>query len=137
MDSNTNSVLNDLIDSELPVLIVDDVFAARRVLIRLLMQIGFKNVKEATTGSEALEKAKEDLPLLIICDLHLADMSGTDVFFALRQDSSLEDTPFVMITSDASKNEFNDAGCAGITTYLLKPFNAETLKKAIIEAVGE
>ena len=115
---------------ELSILIVDDVPAARRVLTRLLQKIGYNNVVEAESGQAAILQAQQIAPGLIITDLHLKDMTGIELMLNLRRDPQFK-APFLLVTSDMSKQEFEKAATAGVQEYLLKPFTRDSLNEKL------
>ena len=114
-----------------PVLIVDDVRAPRRVLKRLLQNLGISAVDEAETGTLAIEKIKQEQFSIIFCDFHLGEMNGVEILRMLREDPKTSNTPFIMITSDVSKEEFEEAKKADVSAYMLKPFTMEHLQENI------
>ena len=118
-------------NSEQPVLIVDDYNTMRRILRNLLGQIGFANVEEAEDGTTALKKMRERNIGLVISDWNMAPMSGLEFLREMRADALLKDTPFIMITAESKTENVVAAKAAGVSNYILKPFNADTLKKKI------
>ena len=122
-------------DRGFPVLIVDDVMSARRILKRLLVKLGYSNVLEAESGAGALTLADKN-PRLIISDLHLNDMTGVDLFEKLCNSGKAGAFGFIVITSDATKEEFDDARAAGVSAYLLKPFDSAKLQEKINDAMA-
>ena len=127
----------DSIDKAKPVLVVDDLPAARRIVVRMLKILQFTNVIEAQSQAEAIEKIRENAPLLVITDLHLKDGLGTELLATTRSDPSLNSVslPFLVITSDMDKESFTSAIKSGITSYLLKPFSKEMLAERIASAL--
>jgi two-component system chemotaxis response regulator CheY len=118
------------------VLVVDDYNTMRRILRNLLAQIGFSNVEEAEDGSAALRKLRERPFGLVISDWNMVPMSGLEFLKEVRSDGALKETPFIMITAESKTENVVAAKAAGVSNYIVKPFNADTLKKKIEAVLG-
>jgi len=119
-----------------PVLIVDDFSTMRRIIRHLLVQIGFTQIEEASDGSEALKKMRRTPVKLVFSDWNMTPMSGIDLVREMRADAQLQDTPLIMITSEARWEKVKTAKEVGVANFIVKPFNAETLKRKIETAIG-
>jgi two-component system chemotaxis response regulator CheY len=119
------------------VLVVDDYNTMRRILRNLLSQIGFTNVEEAEDGITGLRKLRERSFGLVISDWNMAPMSGLEFLKEVRSDGELKDMPFIMITAESKTENVVAAKEAGVSNYIVKPFNADTLKKKIEAVLGE
>jgi two-component system chemotaxis response regulator CheY len=119
------------------VLVVDDYNTMRRILRNLLSQIGFSNVEEAEDGSAGLRKLRERSFGLVISDWNMAPMSGLEFLKEVRSDGALKDMPFIMITAESKTENVVAAKEAGVSNYIVKPFNADTLKKKIEAVLGD
>ena len=124
MDKNTN------------VLIVDDYKTMLRIIRNLLKQLDFNNVEEATDGQEALSKLRTGNFGLVISDWNMEPMTGLDLLKEVRADAKLKATPFIMITAESKTENVIAAKVAGVSNYIVKPFNAETLKAKIASVLG-
>ncbi len=118
-------------DKNTPVLIVDDYKTMLRIILNLLKQLDFENVEEATDGSEALAKMRAGNFGLVISDWNMAPMTGLDLLKEVRADARLKNTPFIMITAESKTENVVAAKQAGVSNYIVKPFNAETLREKI------
>lgn len=118
------------------VLVVDDYNTMRRILRNLLSQIGFTNVDEAEDGSAALRKLRERSFGLVISDWNMQPMSGLELLKEVRSDGQLKEMPFIMITAESKTENVVAAKAAGVSNYIVKPFNADTLKKKIEAVLG-
>ena len=118
------------------VLVVDDYNTMRRILRNLLSQIGFSNVEEAEDGSTGLRKLRERSFGLVISDWNMAPMSGLEFLKEVRSDGALKDMPFIMITAESKTENVVAAKQAGVSNYIVKPFNAETLRDKIEKVLG-
>jgi two-component system chemotaxis response regulator CheY len=118
------------------VLVVDDYNTMRRILRNLLSQIGFTKIEEAEDGSTGLRKLREKAYGLVISDWNMAPMSGLDFLKEVRGDGSLKAVPFIMITAESKTENVVAAKAAGVSNYIVKPFNADTLKRKIEAVLG-
>ena len=125
------------VDLNMQVLIVDDYKTMLRIIRNLLKQLGFNNVDEATDGSMALEMAKAGSYGLIISDWNMEPMTGLQLLREVRADAKLKPTPFIMITAESKSENVIAAKEAGVSNYIVKPFNAETLKAKMVSVLGE
>ena len=119
------------IDTSLDVLIVDDYKTMLRIIRNLLKQIGFENVDEAADGTEALGKLRAKRYGLVISDWNMSPMTGLELLQAVRADAKLATLPFIMITAESKTENVVAAKQAGVSNYIVKPFNAETLQGKI------
>jgi two-component system, chemotaxis family, chemotaxis protein CheY len=122
------------VDLLMPVLVVDDYAAMVRIIGNLLKQIGFRDVDGVANGPEALGKMREKRYGLVISDWKMDPMSGYELLKEVRQDPGLARTPFIMVTADSKTENVIAAKKAGVSNYIVKPFNAQTLRSKI-EAV--
>jgi two-component system chemotaxis response regulator CheY len=122
------------IDRFMPILVVDDHGTMIKVVRSQLRQLGFTDVDEASSGSEALNKICARRYGLIFSDWHMEPITGLDLLIAVRGDPSLKQIPFIMVTGESRSENVIAAKRAGVSGYLVKPFNAQMLK-AKIEAV--
>lgn len=125
------------VDMGMPILIVDDYKTMLRIIRNLLKQLGFENVDEATDGSMALQKLREKKYGLVISDWNMEPMTGIQLLREVRADGRLKSMPFIMITAEAKKENVVAARQAGVSNYIVKPFNAATLKMKMSSVLGD
>lgn len=125
------------VDMNMNILIVDDYKTMLRIIRNLLKQLGFNNVDEATDGSMALQKLRDKDYGLVISDWNMEPMTGYDLLKEVRADPNLATTPFIMITAESKTENVIAAKKAGVNNYIVKPFNAATLKSKIDAVFGE
>lgn len=125
------------LDTSIPVLVVDDYKTMIRIIKNLLKQLGFDDVDEAADGTEALGKMKERRYGLVISDWNMEPMTGYELLKQVRADSSLSKTPFIMVTAESKTENVIAAKKAGVNNYIVKPFNAPTLKSKIEAVFGD
>src|SRR5277367_3291672 len=124
------------IDKTMNVLIVDDYKTMLRIIRNLLKQIEFNNVEEASDGTEALTKLRGGNFGLVISDWNMAPMTGLQLLQEVRADNRLKTVPFIMITAESKTENVVAAKQAGVSNYIVKPFNAETLREKIEKVLG-
>ena len=124
------------IDKTMNVLIVDDYKTMLRIIRNLLKQIDFNNVEEASDGGEALGKLRAGAFGLVISDWNMLPMTGLQLLQEVRADARLKSTPFIMITAESKTENVVAAKQAGVSNYIVKPFNAETLREKIEKVLG-
>ncbi|TVQ37077.1 MAG: response regulator [Geminicoccaceae bacterium] len=124
------------LDKNLQILIVDDYKTMLRIIRNLLKQLEFNNIDEATDGSMALAKLKDKAYGLVISDWNMQPMTGLELLKAVRADAGLKALPFIMITAESKTENVVAAKEAGVNNYIVKPFNAETLKAKITSVLG-
>jgi two-component system chemotaxis response regulator CheY len=119
------------VDFSMPILVVDDYSTMIRILRNLLKQIGFEDVDDAGDGSAALAKMRDRRYGLIISDWNMEPMTGYDLLKQVRADPKLRTTPFIMVTAESKTENVIAAKRAGVNNYIVKPFNADTLRYKI------
>ena len=124
------------VDMNMNILIVDDYKTMLRLIKNLLSQLGFNNVEEATSGAIALTKLKEKKFDLIISDWNMDQMTGYDLLKSVRADPDFKNLPFILITAESKTENVVAAKAAGVNNYIVKPFNAETLKTKLVSVLG-
>ena len=106
-----------------PVLIVEDDKKIARVVKVYLEGEGYR-VVNAERGKEAIAAAAKELPLLVVLDLMLPDMSGEEVYQELRD---MGDFPVIMLTAKSSEEERVAGFALGADDYVVKPFSPREL----------
>lgn len=124
------------VNKAMQVLVVDDYATMRRIVRNLLKQLGFENVEEAIDGTDALNKIRGNTPGMIISDWNMEPMTGLDLLKQVRADEKLKAIPFIMITAESKVENVVAAKQAGVSNYIVKPFNADTLKQKMISVIG-
>jgi two-component system chemotaxis response regulator CheY len=125
------------VDLGMLVLVVDDYKTMIRIIRNLLKQLGFVNVDEASDGSAALNMMRSKDYGLVISDWNMEPMTGYELLREVRADDTLSRTPFIMVTAESKTDNVIAAKKAGVNNYIVKPFNAATLKSKIEAIFGE
>ena len=125
------------VDKNMNILIVDDYKTMLRIIRNLLRQLGFVNIEEATDGSMALQMLRGGSFGLVISDWNMEPMTGLQLLREVRADAKLKPTPFIMVTAESKSENVIAAKEAGVSNYIVKPFNAETLQAKMVSVLGE
>ena len=128
------------VDKNMNVLVVDDYQTMIRIIKNLLKQLGFNNIDEATDGTTAYEMLNLKKYGLVISDWNMEPMSGFDLLKKVRSTSgndNITKVPFIMVTAESKTENVIAAKQAGVNNYIVKPFNAETLKTKIASVIGD
>ena len=125
------------VNKEMAILVVDDYKTMLRIIRNLLKQLDFGNVDDATDGSAALKKLREKEYGLVISDWNMEPMTGLQLIREVRSDKKLKKLPFIMVTADSKTENVVAAKEAGVSNYIVKPFNAETLKQKMVSVLGD
>ncbi|MGC8466796.1 MAG: chemotaxis response regulator CheY [Acidithiobacillus sp.] len=121
----------DQVDKGIQILVVDDFSTMRRIIRNLLRELGFTNFDEAEDGVQALQKLRLRRFDLVVSDWNMPNMQGIDLLRAIRADPVLRHTPVLMVTAEAKRENILEAAQAGVNGYIVKPFNAETLREKL------
>ena len=124
------------VNKDMNVLIVDDYKTMLRIMRNLLGQLGFRNVEEADNGAIALAKLRQGEFGLIISDWNMEPMTGLQLLKQVREEDRFKKLPFIMVTAESKPENVIAAKQAGVSNYIVKPFNAETLKSKMVSVLG-
>ncbi|HRN88227.1 MAG TPA: response regulator [Hyphomicrobium sp.] len=115
----------------LEVLIVEDRQVMLKIIRRLLVQLGYARIDEATNGVEALARLGEKRYDLILSDWNMEPMSGFELLKLVRASPATQKTPFILITAEAKAENILAAKAAGANGYLVKPFKLDALERTL------
>ena len=116
---------------ELKIMVVDDDPISMEFARCSLEDLGFKKVYQAVDGSEALTKLVWGEIDLVISDWNMPRIDGLELFKRMRKIPSHKNIPFMLMTSSSEKEKVMEVLKAGITHFIVKPFELETLKTKI------
>jgi two-component system chemotaxis response regulator CheY len=125
------------VDKNMPILIVDDYATMLKIVRNLLNQLGFTNIDQATDGTSAIQKLKEKPFSLIISDWNMEPMSGLDLLKVVRANDNTRHIPFIMVTAESKTENVIIAKQAGVSNYIVKPFNVNTLQQKLTAVIGQ
>lgn len=112
------------------VMIVDDSSTLRRMIESSLAESGFE-VTSCASGKEAVELARKSPPHVVITDLNMPEVDGLALTRQLRATAQTARCPILILTTDNSPERKAEARLAGASGWVLKPFQPETLIRAI------
>ena len=118
------------------ILLVEDDSLLRHAFRLLLEDAGYR-IHEAGTAHEAIEKARDSVPDLILLDLGLPDAPGLDVVRTLRLNERTQDTPIIALTGRVGLEEKRECMEAGCTSYLTKPIEPKVLLQRLSEFLAK
>ena len=124
------------VDMNMNILVVDDYKTMLRILTGLLEQLGFNNVVTAKNGQEALQKLHNEDVDFVISDWNMAPMTGLELFREIRGSDKLRNLPFIMVSAESTMESILIAKQEGVSNYIVKPFNSETLQKEMASVLG-
>jgi two-component system chemotaxis response regulator CheY len=124
------------IDPNMKTLVIDDMMTMRKIITKMLKQIGFTNVSEADDGATAWpmiqQAAESGEPFdFIVSDWNMPKMSGLDLLIKIRETEGIKETPFLMVTAEAEQSNVVKVVQAGVSNFVVKPFKPETLQEKI------
>lgn len=124
------------IKANLKFLVVDDSQLARNLVKTILKSAGFHEVYTAENAPEALKVATMYTVNFIICDWNMGGMSGLDLLREMKKTAKMKNVPFIMLTSEAYRENIAAAIQEGVTDYIAKPFSAQVLIEKVSKVLG-
>lgn len=118
-------------EKSITIMSVDGFSMMRRIIRSLLSQLGYSNVLEANDGKNALKTLRERKVDFVISDWDTPGLSGLELLKAIRSNEQLGETRFLIVTTEAKKENIVKATKAGADNYIIKPFSVEMLKQKI------
>jgi CheY-like chemotaxis protein len=116
------------------ILVVDDDYLVRELIRGILREYGHEVLAEAADNVTALRLCEELHPDLVLLDINLRDSNGFELLDRLQ--ASHPGLPVVMISAEAFASSVERARAKGARAFVVKPFNAERLMKAIERALA-
>ncbi len=124
------------VNKNIKILLVEDAAVMRKMEKKVLLSLGFNNVKEAADGEIAENILSEGKVDLIISDWNMPNKDGFELLKSVRANEKLKEIPFIMATGRGEKKEITKASEAGVSAFIAKPFNGDELNEKINEAFG-
>ena len=124
---------------DIHILVVDDSANIRRMVVDAMNRLGFNKITTSEDANDALDKLKHfmDTPTpigLVMSDLNMPGPSGLDFLKTVRADQRFTSLPFMLVTAESEKGAVIQAAMSGVSAYIVKPFNMETLTKRLTDA---
>ena len=120
-----------MMDKNMKILVVDDFSTMRRIVRNLLGDLGYANVSEADDGKTAWPMLQAGNFDFVVTDWNMPGMTGIELLKTIRADARTAKLPVLMVTAEAQREQIIEAAQAGVNGYIIKPFNAATLKEKI------
>jgi CheY-like chemotaxis protein len=117
------------------ILIADDQ-ASSRELVRTILEHDGHEVIEAADGAEAVAKARETEPDIVLLDLHMPALDGFQAVGQLRSEPRFAATPIVALTASAMHGDRERALAAGFSAYITKPIRLSALRREVKRLLG-
>ena len=109
------------------ILVIDDSNALRLMMVKMLRDLGYKDVIAAGSAEEAIPMVFNEGFDLVLLDWNLPKMSGIDLLRYLKKNSKTEKIPVVMVTTVQEKSNILQAIKVGLQGYIIKPISREIL----------
>ena len=122
--------------TKLKVLLIEDNLEVRENTAEIL-ELSNYTVITAENGKIGVEKAKIELPDIILCDIMMPELDGYGVLYMLGKDAKTASIPFVFLTAKTDKSDFRKGMSLGADDYLTKPFEELELLNAIETRLGK
>jgi two-component system chemotaxis response regulator CheY len=103
----------------------------RRIVKNILRDLDFKTILEAEDGTAAVQLLASQKVDLIVSDWNMPKMTGLELLKHVRGNDRIRDTPFLMVTAEAQKENILEAVQARVSNYIVKPFTAATLAEKL------
>ncbi len=114
-------------------MIVDDSATMRKIIMRTVGMSGlqFEQTEQAGNGNEAIEKLNASPVDIMLCDVNMPEMSGTDLVKKVRQMDSCNDTKIIMVSTESSQELIDSVMADGANGYITKPFTPEKFQEKL------
>lgn len=113
------------------ILVIEDDVSLREFMIKYFLEKEGYQVITAENGEIGLDKAKHELPDLIICDIMMPKMNGYEVIQALHENKQTASIPFIFLTAMSDRANIRDGMNLGADDFLTKPFVSQELISAV------
>ena len=119
-----------IIKNKSKILVIEDTHSLREVIVDILTFEGMQ-VIEAENGQVGIDKAKEHLPDLILCDIMMPVKDGYQVFHELSHNIDFKHTPFIFLSAKTTAENVREGMILGADDYITKPFQSDLLISSI------
>ncbi len=120
-------------DTNKKILIVDDFSTMRKLLMGMLVKLGFNNIVDVDNAVKALELLKGDKFDLVISDYNMPEMNGIEFLESVRQDGNLSQLPFILLTAEDDVELIVESKRHHVNAYILKPFKIDVIESKLQE----
>ncbi len=115
------------------IMLVDDSATMRKIIMRTIRAAGLSlgDIQEAGDGGEALEKIGQTPVDIVLCDVNMPGMGGTEFVEKLRSDSSYDSTKVIMVSTESADDFISSVLALGANGYIKKPFTPESIQQTL------
>ena len=117
------------------IVVLEDDTATRRLICAVLRKVGH-DVLDVDNGAEGLLTVMAEQPDMVISDVEMPKMTGFEVLQNVRLEPEIADTPFILLTSLASRADMRKGMVQGADDYITKPFEPAELIEAVNAQLG-
>ena len=119
-------------------MIVDDSATMRKIIMRTIRMSGleFDSTEEAGNGAEALEKLKANPVDIVLCDVNMPEMSGTELVKKVRELLACDNTKIIMVSTESSNDLISGVMADGANGFITKPFTPEKFQEELSPLVA-
>ncbi|MGE0680933.1 MAG: response regulator [Candidatus Binatia bacterium] len=117
-----------MLDPNLDVLLAEDDPVTRRMVSGQLQRLGVQTIRQVEDGRLALEEIARQMPQVLITDWSMPRVNGLQLLQIIRKHEALKSLPVLMITSRSEKEYVLTAAQEGVSSYIVKPFDVQTLE---------
>ncbi len=123
--------MDKLSPADLNILVVEPSHMQRKLLLNALHEEGVFNLDVCSNCKDAFEQVTRIKPDLVISSLYFEDGTGLDLLRSIRQDSDLEDLPFMLVSSENRRAQLEEFKQSGVIAILPKPYTLQHLHRAV------
>ncbi len=123
-------------------LVVDDFGTMRKIIKKILSELGYTNIVEAEDGkagfNQVLEAEKNGAPFgCVVSDWNMPNMTGLEFLRQCKADPRFKAMPFILVTAESEQAQIIEAAKSGVSDYVIKPFNAVTFKEKLLRTYNK
>lgn len=125
-----------MIPPDIKILIADDMPTIRDLVKNQLKTMGFRNIIEAADGEQALNlliqhESQDPKVRMVISDWNMPKMTGLEFLKQVRATDQWKNLPFILLTSEAERDQVTEAILAGVSQYIVKPFAGKAFDEKV------
>lgn len=117
-------------------LVVDDFAPMREIIRKVLQELGYGHIQEASDGASALPMLQAAPFDLLITDWNMPKLAGIELLRAVRAEPKLAKLPVLIVTAEVKRDQIIAATLAGVNGYIIKPFTAGVLAEKVGKILG-
>lgn len=119
------------------VIVVDDDDTHLNMVSFMLRRMGIAIVESFSNADDALARAMEKCPDLIVSDWNMEPMDGLQLLKLVRRNSQTTSVPFIMATANITEGHWRQAIETGVTEFMFKPLSYASLREAVSDTLSQ